>query len=50
MGHEIMKQQRKAVPTFVHKFVHQSNRLPVIFASYFTQNKLIHQHDTIGQV
>ena len=31
---------------FVHKFAHHSNRLPVIFASYFTQNKLIHRHDT----
>jgi len=31
---------------FVHKFAHHSNRLPVVFASYFTQNKLIHQHDT----
>ena len=31
---------------FVHKFAHHSNRLPVLFASYFTQNKLIHQHDT----
>jgi len=31
---------------FVHKFVHHSNRLPVIFASYITQNKLVHQHDT----
>jgi len=31
---------------FVHKFAHHSNRLPVIFASYFTQNKLIYQHDT----
>ena len=31
---------------FVHKFAHNSNRLPVIFASYFTQKKLIHHHDT----
>ena len=31
---------------FVHKFAHHSNRLPLVFASYFTQNKLIHQHGT----
>jgi len=31
---------------FVHKSAHHSNRLPVIFASYFTQNKLVHHHDT----
>jgi len=31
---------------FVHKFAHHSNRLPVIFASYFTQNKLVNHHDT----
>jgi len=31
---------------FVHKFSHHSNRLSVIFASYFTQSKLIHHHDT----
>jgi len=37
---------RYLILLFVHKFAHHSNRLPVIFASYFTQNKLIHQHDT----
>ena len=31
---------------FVHKYAHHSNRLPVVFASYFIQNKLIHQYDT----
>ena len=33
--------------SFVHKFAHHSNRLPAIFASYFTQNNLSHHHDAL---
>ena len=31
---------------FVRKFSHHSSRLPVVLSSYFTQDKLIHHHDT----
>ena len=31
---------------FVHKFMHHSNKLPSVFASYFTQNQLIHHYNT----
>ena len=31
---------------FVHKFVHHSDTLPPVFASYFTENQLVHHYDT----
>jgi len=31
---------------FVHKFTYYRHKLPDVFASYFTQNSFIHQHNT----
>jgi len=31
---------------FMHRYVHHRNELPVIFSTYFEENKLIHHHDT----
>ena len=31
---------------FVHKFVYQRAKLPIVFSDYFKENKRIHQHDT----
>ena len=34
------------VLVFIHKFIYNKDKLPVIFSSYFTPNSFIHSYDT----